>query len=121
MLRVNHKGERMSDIPTSDSYGFEHVLLELKIRPGYEAEYDHRHDEIWPDLVVAIHDSGIREMRIFRHEQSVSVYAVCQPDAATAFARLRLTGVDRRWQTHMADVYADHPTVTFLPQVWVLP
>jgi L-rhamnose mutarotase len=110
----------MTETAAPDSTGGECTLLHLEIRPGTEAEYARRHDEIWPEMVAAIRSSGISELRIFRHDRSISIYAVCRPDAETAFARLGQTDVNERWNQHMADVLVDRSAAIFSPQVWVM-
>src|ERR1700690_1484906 len=64
---------------------------------GVEAEYERRHDEIWPEMVEALHAAGFSEMRLFRHEQTVSIYSIAHPDTETAWARLRETEINTRW------------------------
>jgi L-rhamnose mutarotase len=39
----------------------------LEVRPGYEQEYVRRHQEIWPEMVEALREAGIRNYSIFRH------------------------------------------------------
>jgi L-rhamnose mutarotase len=39
----------------------------LEVRPGYEEEYMRRHQEIWPEMVEALREAGIRNYSIFRH------------------------------------------------------
>ena len=39
----------------------------LEVRPGYEEEYKRRHDEIWPEMLDALREAGIRNYSIFRH------------------------------------------------------
>ena len=98
----------------------EHVLMHLEIRPGTAEEYERRHREIWPEMVEAIRDSGIRELRIFRHDCAISIYAVCEPDAEEAFALLGRTAVNTRWNEHMSDVLVDRSAAIFSPEIWVM-
>jgi len=98
----------------------EHVLMHLQIRPGTAAEYERRHHEIWPEMVGAIRESGISALRIFRHETAISIYAVCEPDADTAFGLLGATAVNARWNEHMADVLVDRSAAIFAPEIWVM-
>ena len=95
--------------------------MHLEIRAGAEDEYRKRHDEIWPEMVDAIKASGINELRIFRHDLQISIYAVCEPDADRAFARLCETDVNTRWNQHMADVLVDRAAAIFSPEIWVMP
>jgi L-rhamnose mutarotase len=69
----------------------------FELHPGAEAEYKRRHDEIWPELVEAIRDAGIHNYTLFRRGSQVIAYCECEPDAATAFARIGATDVNRRW------------------------
>jgi L-rhamnose mutarotase len=98
----------------------EHVIMHLEIRPGTEGEYQKRHDEIWPEMVGAIKASGITELRIFRHDLQISIYAACEPDAEQAFAQLGATDVNTRWNEHMADVLVDRSAAIFSPEIWAM-
>ena len=37
----------------------------MRLKPGHIAEYKKRHDEIWPELVALLKDTGISEYSIF--------------------------------------------------------
>lgn len=69
----------------------------FQLSPGAEEEYKRRHDEIWPELVDAIKDAGVRNYTLFRRGTQVIAYCECEPDAATAFGRVGQTDVNRRW------------------------
>jgi L-rhamnose mutarotase len=99
----------------------EHSLLQITLRQGTAEDYQRRHDEIWPEMVVALHESGFSEMRIFRHEETVSIYSVCHPDAETAWARLRATEVNARWDEAGKDLLAQPVVLIASPEIWVLP
>jgi L-rhamnose mutarotase len=99
----------------------EHSLLQITLRVGVEAEYELRHDEIWPEMVAALHESGFAEMRIFRHEQTVSIYSVAHPDTATAWARLRETDVNARWDEAGKHLLAQPVVLVESPEIWVMP
>src|SRR5437899_8438645 len=69
----------------------------LRLYPGTEAEYDRRHAAIWPELVAAIREAGIRNLSAFKRGTDVWHYAECDPDGATAFAKLGATNVNAKW------------------------
>ena len=102
----------------------ERICFTFEIRPGTEAEYKRRHDEIWPELVDAIRESGFRNYSLFRRGTQVVAYAECHPDRATAFAKLREHEVNARWSTWFEDVIvalADERGELFhLEEVWHL-
>jgi L-rhamnose mutarotase len=82
----------------------ERLCFTFEIRPGTEAEYKQRHDDIWPELVAAIKDAGFANYSLFRRGTQIVAYAECEPDVATAFAKLGPTDVNRRWAEWFEDV-----------------
>jgi L-rhamnose mutarotase len=79
----------------------------MTIKPGAEAEYERRHDELWPELAAAISAAGISNYSLFRRGLRVVGYCECVPDARTALARIAATDVDRRWSESMAHLMAE--------------
>jgi L-rhamnose mutarotase len=82
----------------------ERICFTFELRPGMEDEYKRRHDEIWPELVEAIKDAGISNYTLFRRDRQVIAYAECEPDVATAFAKVGATDVNARWAAWFEDV-----------------
>ena len=41
------------------------VAFKMQLNPGQEAEYQRRHDEIWPELAELLQQTGIRNYSIF--------------------------------------------------------
>jgi L-rhamnose mutarotase len=82
----------------------ERICFTFELRPDTEDEYKRRHDEIWPELVEAIQEAGIRNYSLFRRGSQVIAYAECHPDVATAFGKIGATDVNRRWSEWFEDV-----------------
>lgn len=84
------------------------ICFLMEIIPGREEEYQRRHDQIWPDMVAALREAGVRNYSLFRRGTTVVAYAECHPDAATAFGNVGATEVNRRWAQWFEDVLAEH-------------
>ena len=84
----------------------ERFCFSFEIYPGTEAEYKKRHDEIWPELVDVIKSAGQSNYSLFRKGTTVIGYVECEPDAATAFARVAASDVNARWATWLEEVIA---------------
>lgn len=82
----------------------ERFCFTFEIRPGTEAEYKKRHDEIWPELVEVIRSAGVRNYSLFRRGTQVIAYCEAHPDVATAFAKIGATDVNARWAKWFEDV-----------------
>lgn len=84
----------------------ERYCFTFELKPGAEAEYKRRHDEIWPEMLAALKESGIHNYTLFRRGLLVIGYAECEPTAKEAFARMGATDVDARWSRWFEDVIA---------------
>jgi L-rhamnose mutarotase len=102
----------------------ERVCFTFDLRPGTEAEYERRHAEIWPELVLAITAAGFRNHSLFRRRQQVIAYAECHPSVAAAFEALSRQEVSRRWGETFADVivsmHGPDGELVRLEEVWHL-
>jgi L-rhamnose mutarotase len=75
----------------------------LEVRPGYEAEYKKRHDEIWPEMLESLAKAGISNYSIFRHGLTLFGYFETD-DLKKTIAHLRNDPVDARWSEWMAPI-----------------
>jgi L-rhamnose mutarotase len=73
----------------------------LEVRPGYEDEYKKRHDEIWPEMLGALKESGIRNYSIFRHGLTLFGYFETD-DLKKTVSTLAKDPVNARWGQSMA-------------------
>lgn len=100
------------------------VAFRMTVKPGLEAEYKRRHDEIWPALRVALQQAGVLEYRIFLDLPTGSLFAYQRlaPDADKT--QLPTLPLMKQWWNYMADlmdVNADNsPVVTVCPEVFSL-
>lgn len=87
----------------------ETYAFRMFLNPGQRAEYQRRHDAIWPELVALLREAGIRHYRIFLDEQHDVLFAVLDRPADHGMAALPQHPVMRRWWAHMADLMRTHP------------
>jgi L-rhamnose mutarotase len=89
----------------------ETVAFRMVLNPGMREEYERRHRDIWPELVDALHNAGVRDYRIFLDEQTDHLFAVLTRLADHTMDQLPALDVMRKWWDHMADIMqtsADH-------------
>lgn len=84
---------------TSEKYAFR-----MKLNPGMEAEYKKRHDEIWPELVTLLHESGVRDYSIHLDRKTNILFGVLSRSDKHGMASLPDHPVIKRWWAHMADI-----------------
>ncbi len=81
----------------------------MKLKPGNEAEYKRRHDELWPELAAALHTAGIYDYSIFLDEDSGILFAVQKLTDTHTTATLPEQPIMKKWWAYMADLMETNP------------
>ncbi len=55
----------------------------MQLKPGNEAIYRQKHNEIWPEMVETLHRYGIRNYTIFRRALTLFAYYECDDPTQT--------------------------------------
>jgi L-rhamnose mutarotase len=87
----------------------EQIAFTMRLKPGQAAEYERRHDAIWPELVSLLKEAGISDYGIFLDEGSGTLFAVLRRAESHRMDSLPTEAVMRRWWTHMAELMATNP------------
>ncbi len=94
----------------------------MKLKPGFEAEYRKRHDEIWPELSQVLSEAGVSDYSIFLDPDTLTLFAVQKLADGHTADQLPFHPVVRKWWDYMADlmeVNPDHsPVCVPLPEVF---
>jgi L-rhamnose mutarotase len=75
----------------------------LRVRPEKVDEYVAAHREVWPDMLAALRDAGVRNYTIFRDGNRMFGYFEAV-DLAAAGEYLAQQEVCTRWQDAMAEL-----------------
>ena len=87
------------------------LAFRMQLKPGVAAEYQRRHDDLWPDLAAALRKAGVHDYSIFLDEETLSLFAVLRLRPDHTKDALPLEPVMQRWWDFMADlmvVQEDH-------------
>ncbi|OGD21449.1 MAG: L-rhamnose mutarotase [Candidatus Aminicenantes bacterium RBG_16_63_16] len=76
----------------------------FQARPGLAAEYERRHNPIWPELEKALKEHGARNYSIYLHAATGQLFGYVEIDDAERFEKIGETEVCRRWWRYMAEV-----------------
>lgn len=87
----------------------EKIAFTMRLKPGVAAEYERRHDELWPDLAAALKDAGISDYSIYLGPDERTLFAVLWRTDDHGMAALPEQDVMKRWWGYMADLMETHP------------
>lgn len=81
----------------------------MQLKPGVAAEYQRRHDEIWPELTELLTQAGIYDYSIYLDQASGRLFAVQKRRPGHSADELPAQAVMQRWWAYMADLMETNP------------
>lgn len=82
----------------------EKVAFLMKLKPGFEAEYKKRHDEIWPELSAVLTEAGVYDYSIYLDRATGILFAVQKRTENNTADDLPNHPVVKKWWAYMADI-----------------
>jgi L-rhamnose mutarotase len=82
--------------------------FQLRIKSGFEDEYDREHQRVWPELLAKLKEVGISDYSIFRRGQDL-VLVLRVDDFDKAWDELGRDPVNQRWQEFMGRIFEPVP------------
>lgn len=83
--------------------------FKMKLKPGFEAEYKKRHDEIWPELSRILADAGVSDYSIFLDAETLTLFAFWKLTENNTTEYLPRNPVVRKWWSFMSDIMEVNP------------
>lgn len=80
------------------------IAFKMKLHPGQAAEYQRRHDNLWPELAALLRETGIRNYAIFLDAETLALFGVLEIDDALRLEDLPKHPVMQRWWAYMGDI-----------------
>jgi L-rhamnose mutarotase len=79
------------------------IAFVMRIQPGTEAEYQRRHQQVWPEMLNELRAAGCHDYSIFR--DGLQLFAYLEVDDLERYqAYLAQSAVAARWETYMSDI-----------------
>jgi len=92
----------------------------FRIKPELKDEYKKAHDEVWPELVKAIRDVGIRNYSIYFRKNGTLFAYLETDDFDSAMIKLSKMDVNTRWQKYMDKYFVKNDSSIIGPEMEVL-
>lgn len=83
--------------------------FKMRLNPGMEAEYTRRHDEIWPELVQLLKDTGISNYSIHLDRETMTLFGHLERRDDHTMVDLPNHPVMKKWWAYMGDIMATNP------------
>ena len=81
----------------------------MSIDAGQEAEYEHRHRPIWPELEETLKAHGVHNYSIFLLPDTRQLFAYAEIEDESRWDAIADTEICKKWWAHMGDVMPSNP------------
>lgn len=85
------------------------AAFKMFLKPGCEAEYTKRHNEIWPELKALLQNAGVSDYSIFWDKETNILFAVQKVSGDGGSQDLGSTEIVQKWWAYMADIMETNP------------
>ena len=79
------------------------------LKPGCEAEYEKRHNAIWPELKALLKETGVSDYSIFWDKETNILFAVQEIEGTQNSQALGSNPIVQKWWDYMADIMEVNP------------
>jgi L-rhamnose mutarotase len=76
----------------------------MRLKPGQQAEYERRHNPIWPELHAVLKAHGVSNYSIFLDAPTDKLFAYVEIESEERWQAIAQTEPCQRWWTHMRDL-----------------
>ena len=83
--------------------------FKMRLYPGMEAEYQRRHDELWPEMKDMIHNFGGKNYTIFLDRETNTLFGYIEIESEEKWAKSAETAICQKWWAYMADIMDTNP------------
>lgn len=83
--------------------------FKMQLKRGFEAEYEKRHDAIWPELSAELAKAGVSDYSIHLDPETLTLFAFQKLSDGNTAAALPDNPVVRKWWDYMADLMECNP------------
>ena len=83
--------------------------FKMKLYPGFEKEYEKRHNQLWPEMRDMIHEYGGRNYSIFLDQETLTLFGYLEIEDEEKWNASAQTAICRKWWDYMVDIMETNP------------
>ena len=83
--------------------------FKMFLKPGCEAEYEKRHNAIWPELKKLLSENGVCDYSIYWDKDTNILFASQKVQGEESSQDLGSNPIVQKWWAYMADIMETNP------------
>jgi L-rhamnose mutarotase len=81
----------------------------MRVHPAHIAEYERRHNPIWPELETTLRAHGVSRYFIFLDDETGDLFAYAEVASEAQWTAIAATDVCQRWWRSMQPLMPSNP------------
>ncbi len=81
----------------------------MQVHPGQEAEYEKRHNPIWPQLEQTLLEHGVKTYSIFLDPQTNQLFGYAEIEDEQRWNAVAKTEICQKWWAYMKEIMPSNP------------
>ena len=78
--------------------------FKMFLKPGFEEEYEKRHNALWPEMKQLLKESGVSDYSIFWDRETNILFGYQKSDSDESSQDLGSLEIVQKWWSYMADI-----------------
>ena len=83
--------------------------FKMFLKPGCEAEYEKRHNAIWPELKKLLSENGVCDYSIYWDKDTNILFASQKTNGESSSQDMGANPIVQKWWDYMADIMEVNP------------
>ncbi|MFV0557177.1 MAG: L-rhamnose mutarotase [Enterococcus sp.] len=83
--------------------------IRMRLYPGYEKEYEIRHQQLWPEMRELLTSAGVTNYAIFLDSETNALFGYLEITDLNRWQAVGETEINRKWWDYMADIMETNP------------
>ena len=83
--------------------------FKMYLKPGFEAEYEKRHNALWPEVKELLSNNGVFDYSIYWDKETNILFAFQKTEGSESSQDLGKLAIVQKWWDYMADIMEVNP------------
>lgn len=85
------------------------LAFKMKLKAGFEKEYEKRHEEVWPEVERELKKAGVSDYSIFLDPETNTLFEVQKLTDDNSYDQLPRKEIMQKWDKFMSDILESNP------------
>jgi len=86
------------------SLGFRRKAFVFQVKPDKHAEYQKRHNPVWPEMEAMLKSHGVHNYSIFLNPSTSQLFAYVEIEDESRWKAIGETEISKKWSAYMRDI-----------------